>query len=160
MGQLLVQGAVDAMVGIEPYLTLTQRRLGDNAVMVSRLGAFVQGGGLFFISDSWAASHPDRIEDAVAALWEAEQFVRNNPEQAAAIEAAFIKADPAVVQATFKYLQFDPTIDDFTVRALDGTAHYLLTEKAIPHSVTAKEVLGEAMRIEASLRQKIPQLLQ
>ena len=160
MGQMLIQGAVDAMVGIEPYLTLTQQELQANGVMVSRLGRFVQGGGFFYISDAWAAAHPDKIEDAVAALWDAEQFVRHNPQEAASIEATFIKANPSVIQATFQYLRFDPTIDDFTVKAFDGTAAYLLKGKLIPHAVSAADVLAPAIKMEATLRQKMPEALQ
>ena len=43
----LVQGAVDAIVGLEPFLTVTQDLMGDKAVMLTRLGRYVQGGGFF-----------------------------------------------------------------------------------------------------------------
>jgi NitT/TauT family transport system substrate-binding protein len=41
MGQMLIQGAVDAMCGLEPFLTLTQEKMGDQATMLTRLGKLV-----------------------------------------------------------------------------------------------------------------------
>src|SRR5690242_20116209 len=38
MGQMLVQGAVDAMVGLEPFLTLTEEKMEGKAAMPMRLG--------------------------------------------------------------------------------------------------------------------------
>jgi ABC-type nitrate/sulfonate/bicarbonate transport system substrate-binding protein len=160
MGQMLIGGSVDAMVGIEPYLTLTQMKMGSQGVMLARLGQYVQGGGLFYISNEWAAAHPTMVEPAIAALWEAEQFVRHNPEEAAAIEAAFIKADPAIVKATFRYLTFEPTIDSFTASSFDATARYLLKEGHIPHIVTAKVVLAPALKMDDALRRAHPEYLQ
>jgi ABC-type nitrate/sulfonate/bicarbonate transport system substrate-binding protein len=64
MGQMLVQGSVDAMVGLEPYLTLTDEVMAGKATLLMRLGKEVQGGGFFLITDGWAKAHPDKIEDA------------------------------------------------------------------------------------------------
>lgn len=160
MGQMLVGGSVDAIVGIEPYLTLTQMKMNGQGVMLARLGRYVQGGGLFYISNAWTKAHPTMVEPAIAALWQAEQFVRHNPEQAATLMATFIKADPAVVKATFRYLTFDPTIDDFTSRSFDATAKYLLKEGHIPQLVTASAVLAPAVKMDETLRRSHPEYLQ
>ena len=81
-----------------------------------RLGKYVQGGGLFLITDKWAAANPTKVADAVAALWEAQQWVRKNPKEAAAIEAEFLKVEPRIVEVSFKVLTYDPLIDDFTAQ--------------------------------------------
>ncbi|MBM3524720.1 MAG: transporter substrate-binding domain-containing protein, partial [Alphaproteobacteria bacterium] len=47
MGQMLIQGAVDAMVGLEPFLTLTEETMAGKATVMMRLGKVVQGGGFF-----------------------------------------------------------------------------------------------------------------
>ena len=88
MGPMLVSGAVDAMAGLEPFLTLTQEQMAGKASLLLRLGKYVQGGGLFLISDKWAAAHPDKVADAVAALWELQQWVRQNSKEATVIEFA------------------------------------------------------------------------
>ena len=45
MGQMLIQGAVDAMIGLEPFLTLTEEKMAGEGKMLMRLGKLVQGGG-------------------------------------------------------------------------------------------------------------------
>src|SRR5690349_15136809 len=118
MGQMLIQGAVEAMVGLEPFLTLTEEKMEGKAAMLMRLGKHVQGGGLFLITNQWAAANPTKVNDAVAALWESQQWVRQNAKEAAALEAEFLKVEPRIVEVTFKWLDYNPLIDDFTRASL------------------------------------------
>ena len=60
MGQMLISGAVEAMAGLEPFLTLTEEKMEGEATILLRLGKHVQGGGLFLITDKWAAANPDQ----------------------------------------------------------------------------------------------------
>ena len=160
MGQMVIQGAVDGMVGLEPFLTLTMQKMGDKAVLLSRLGKYVQGGGFFLISDKWAEAHPDKLRDAVEALWEAEKFVRDNAKEASDIDAKAIKADPAIVEASSKWLTFNPLLDDFTLTSLKTTSAYLASEKIISNNVDLNALMAPARRIEGELKTKRPDLLQ
>jgi ABC-type nitrate/sulfonate/bicarbonate transport system substrate-binding protein len=159
MGQMLIAGSVDAMAGLEPFLTLTQEKMGDQATMLLRLGKLVQGGGLFLITDQWAAANPTKVADAVAALWESQQWVRNNPKEAAAIEAEFLKVEPRIVEVTFKWLKYHPLIDDFTRQSLDTTAKYLSAEKLIPVEVNPRDHLAEFDKVVAQVKAKHAKLL-
>lgn len=159
MGQMLIAGSVDAMAGLEPFLTLTQEKMEGKATIMLRLGKLVQGGGFFLISDQWAAANPTKIADAVAALWESQQYVRQNPKEAAAIEAEFLKVEPRIVEVTFKWLNYHPLIDDFTRQSLDTTAKYLAAEKLTSVEVNPKEHLVEADKIIAQVKAKHAKLL-
>jgi len=64
---MLVSGAVEAMAGLEPFLTLTEEKMEGKSTMLLRLGKHVQGGGLFLITDKWAAANPTKIPDVVKA---------------------------------------------------------------------------------------------
>ncbi len=154
MGQMLIQGAVDAMVGLEPFLTLTEEKMAGNGKILMRLGKVVQGGGFFLIGDAWAAQNPTKIKDAVAALWESQQWVRNNPKEAAALEAEFLKVEPRIVEVTFKWLNYDPLIDDFTAASLKTTSQYLAAEKLIPVEVNPDEHLVEFKKVVSEVRAK------
>ena len=159
MGQMLIAGSVDAMAGLEPFLTLTQEKMEGKGTLLLRLGKLVQGGGLFLITDQWAAAHPDKVADAVAALWESQQWVRNNPKEAAAIEAEFLKVEPRIVEVTFKWLHYHPLIDGFTRQSLETTAKYLATEKLIPVEVDPKQHLAEFEKVVAQVKAKHAKLL-
>jgi ABC-type nitrate/sulfonate/bicarbonate transport system substrate-binding protein len=160
MGQMLVSGSVEAMAGLEPFLTLTEEKMAGQATLLLRLGKLVQGGGLFLITDQWAAAHPNRVPDAVAALWESQQWVRQNPKEAAAVEAEFLKVEPRIVEVTFKWLQYRPLIDDFTRQSLATTAKYLAAEKLTPIEVDPKDHLVEFERVVSAVKAKHANLLQ
>jgi len=159
MGQMLIAGSVDAMAGLEPFLTLTAEKMEGKASILMRLGKYVQGGGLFLISDKWAAANPTKVTDAVAALWEAQQWVRQNQKEAAEIEAGFLKVEPRIVEVSFKVLTYDPLIDDFTAKSLQTTADYLAEEKLIAAPVKLEPHLAELHRVTQQLRAKKPELL-
>jgi aliphatic sulfonates family ABC transporter substrate-binding protein len=159
MGQMLIAGSVEAMAGLEPFLTLTEEKMAGQAHLLLRLGKLVQGGGLFLISDQWAAAHPEKVQDAVAALWESQQWVRQNPKEAAAIEAEFLKVEPRIVEVAFKWLDYQPLIDDFTRQSLQTTAQYLAAEKLIPNEVDIKQHLLELERVASEVKAKHPKLL-
>ncbi|MBN9086387.1 MAG: ABC transporter substrate-binding protein [Reyranella sp.] len=159
MGQMLVSGAVDAMAGLEPFLTLTEEKMEGKASILLRLGKHVQGGGLFLISDKWAAANPTKVADAVAALWESQQWVRQNQKEAAALEAEFLKVEPRIVEVSFKVLTYDPVIDDFTAKSLQTTADYLAEEKLIPAPIKLEPHLAALNKVTAELKAKKPELL-
>jgi ABC-type nitrate/sulfonate/bicarbonate transport system substrate-binding protein len=159
MGQMLIAGSVDAMAGLEPFLTLTEEKMEGKATLLMRLGKYVQGGGLFLISDKWAAANPTKVSEAVAALWEAQQWVRQNPKEAAAIEAKFLKVEPRIVEVSFKVLSYDPLIDDFTAKSLQTTADYLAEEKLIAAPIKLEPHLVELNKVTAELKAKHPELL-
>lgn len=160
MGQMLIAGSVEAMAGLEPFLTLTEEKMEGKASILMRLGKYVQGGGLFLISDKWAAANPTKIADAVAALWEAQQWVRKNPKEAAAIEAEFLKVEPRIVEVSFKVLTYDPLIDDFTSKSLQTTADYLAEEKLIPAPLKLEPHLVELNKVTQQVKAKHPTLLE
>jgi len=159
MGQMLTAGSVDAMAGLEPFLTLTSEKMEGKASLLMRLGKYVQGGGLFLISDKWAAANPTKVTDAVAALWEAQQWVRKNQKEAAAIEADYLKVEPRIVEVSFKVLTYDPLIDDFTAKSLQTTADYLAEEKLIPAPIKLEPHLAQLNKVTAELKAKHPELL-
>lgn len=159
MGQMLVAGSVDAMAGLEPFLTLTSEKMEGKSSLLMRMGKYVQGGGLFLISDKWAAANPTKVADAVAALWEAQQWVRQNQKEAAAIEAEFLKVEPRIVEVSFKVLTYDPLIDDFTAKSLQTTADYLAEEKLIPAPVKLEPHLEALNKVTAELKAERRELL-
>jgi ABC-type nitrate/sulfonate/bicarbonate transport system substrate-binding protein len=159
MGQMLVQGAVDAMVGLEPFLTLTNEVMAGKATLLMRLGKEVQGGGFFLITDAWAKAHPDKIEDAVAGLWESQQWVRQHQADAAKIAAEFLKVEPRLVEAAFKTLEYSPTVDDFTRTSIKNTSEYLASESLIPKAVDPAEHLRALDQVTTTLQAKSPELL-
>jgi sulfonate transport system substrate-binding protein len=159
MGQMLVQGSVDAMVGLEPFLTLTEDVMQGKAAMLMRLGKFVQGGGFFLITDKWAKANPDKVSNAVQAVWESQQWLRTHAEEATAFEAAYLKVKPEYITAAFKWLSYDPLVDDFTRESIKSTSSYLATEGLISKQVDIDKNLKKLDEVTAELKGKAAGLL-
>jgi sulfonate transport system substrate-binding protein len=159
MGQMLVQGSVDAMVGLEPFLTLTDDVMQGKASLLMRLGKYVQGGGFFLITDNWAKAHPDRVADAVQALWESQQWLRQHPAEATAFQAAFLKVEPKYITAAFKWLSYDPLVDDFTRESIKSTSEYLAAEGLISKPVDIDQNLKSLDKVTADLKTRAADLL-
>lgn len=159
MGQMLVQGSVDAMVGLEPFLTLTEDVMQGKASMLMRLGKFVQGGGFFLITDKWARANPGKVRDAVEAVWESQQWLRTHAEEATAFEATYLKVKPEYITAAFKWLSYDPLVDDFTRESIKSTSSYLATEGLISKQVDIDKNLKKLDEVTAELKGKAAGLL-
>lgn len=159
MGQMLVQGSVDAMVGLEPFLTLTEDVMQGKASILMRLGKFVQGGGFFLITDKWAKANPDKVSNAVMAVWESQQWLRTHAEEATAFEAAYLKVKPEYITAAFKWLSYDPLVDDFTRESIKSTSSYLATEGLISKQVDIDKNLKKLDEVTAELKGKAAGLL-
>jgi sulfonate transport system substrate-binding protein len=159
MGQMLVQGSVDAMVGLEPFLTLTEDAMQGKASLLMRLGSFVQGGGFFLITNNWTKAHPDKVREAVLAVWESQQWLRQHPAEATAFEAAYLKVDPKYITAAFKWLSYDPLVDDFTRQSIKSTSEYLAAEKLIAKPVDIDQSLASLDKVTADLKASAADLL-
>jgi ABC-type nitrate/sulfonate/bicarbonate transport system substrate-binding protein len=160
MGQMLVQGAVDAMVGLEPFLTLTENTMEGKASMLMRLGKYVQGGGFFLITDGWAKAHPDKVNDVVLAVWESQQWLRQHPKEATEMAATYLKVKPDDITAAFKWLKYDPLVDDFTRASVKSTSEYLAKEGLIPKQIDAEQNLKELDKVTSELKAKHASLLE
>jgi sulfonate transport system substrate-binding protein len=160
MGQMLVQGSVDAMVGLEPFLTLTENVMEGKASILMRLGEYVQGGGFFLMTDSWVNAHPDRVVGAVQALWESQQWLRKHHKEATEFEATYLKVKPDDIDAAFKWLKYDPIVDEFTRQSIKTTSEYLAGEGLIPKAVDAEQHLKEVDKVTTELKAKAASLLE
>lgn len=92
----LNRGEIDAFSMREPYVGEAVAVLGDNAVVFSAPGLYVQA-DLFVASDSVVASRRLDVEKALRALSRAEAFVREQPEQAAVLLARHLGSDETEV---------------------------------------------------------------
>lgn len=159
MGQMLLSGAVDGMAGLEPFLTVTQEKIGKNGLLLTRFGKYVQGGGFFLITDAWAAKYPDKIVPALIGMAEAQRFVRQNLARASKLIAPFLGADPAIIQRSSKFLRFTWDIDPFTIKSLRQTSIYLAANKFIPKPVDINTLIAPALKATAELRRRRPDLV-
>jgi NitT/TauT family transport system substrate-binding protein/sulfonate transport system substrate-binding protein len=135
----LKQGNVDAVVSWEPYVSQEIREMGSDGVVVSRGApgnvAFIIGMGA---TDKTVKEDADVLTKITAAVAQADQWVRQNPEKAATVATSYIKGlDPADALAAIKQVHFDPRLSVCTQHALEESAQ---TMQALGKIKTAPSV--------------------
>lgn len=123
----LKQGDVDAVVSWEPYVSQEVKELGGNAVTVSRgdpLVGYVIGMGAL---DSSIASKKATVQKFVAAMAEADWYIRQHPDQAAAAAANYLQGLDVglATEAIRNHAKWDPRISPCTEKAVDKATHDL-----------------------------------
>jgi ABC-type nitrate/sulfonate/bicarbonate transport system substrate-binding protein len=140
----LVQGDVDAAVSWEPYASQSVRELGDNAVEFVRgepLLGYIIGVGA---TDDTLAEAPETLKKFVAAVAQATQFIRNNPEEAAQIVANFIDGlnlEDATT-AIRDHVSYDPRISGCTKEAFEVTAKRMADGGMIKKAPPVEEMVN------------------
>lgn len=123
----LRQGLVDAVASWEPNTSQIVRELGDNAVVVSR-------GAAGLISDvvgacaneAWIPKNYDALFDFAAALAEAAQFVRKNPQESGEILTRYLDGvDPRDAVEGVRYCTWDPRASVCTAEGVVQTSNQM-----------------------------------
>jgi len=123
----LKQGDVDAVASWEPFVTQAVREQGGKAAVVSRgdpLLGYVIGVGA---TDKTITERP-LLKKFVTALAQANQYLRDNPEEGAKVATGFIKGLNVkdASEAMKNHLRFDPRISSCTADAFDQAAKGLV----------------------------------
>ncbi len=92
----LARGEIDAFSMREPFIGQAVDLLGDNAVVFSAPGLYVQA-ELLVASDALVASRPGDVAKALRALLRAEEFARQHSEEVARVLAERLGSDEAAI---------------------------------------------------------------
>lgn len=96
--QGLVRGNVDAIIGGEPTFTLSKNAGGEVMFYphVEGLGGLPLGA--YFASESFADNNPEVLDDFNAALEEASEYARQNPDEVRRLLPDFLNVDAKTAQ--------------------------------------------------------------
>ena len=138
----LKQGNVDAVVSWEPYVSQEIREMGSEGVVVSRGApgnvAFIIGMGA---TDKTVKEDVGVLTKITAAVAQADQWVRKNPEKAATVATSYIKGlDPADALAAIKQVHFDPRLSGCTQHALEESAQTMQSLGKIATAPSVSEI--------------------
>lgn len=135
----LKQGDVDAVASWEPYVAQAVREQGDKAAVVSR-GEPLLGYVIGVAATDKTIEQRELLKKFVAAIAQADQYLRKNPEEGAKVATNFIKGmdERDASEAMKNHLRFDPRISSCTADAFDQAAKGLVEageiKKAPPKS--------------------------
>ena len=122
----LVNGAVDAVINTNPYISQIESRL-SNTTVVWSAQAGQPGYSAALCTKSWATAHPELIVRFLKALVQAEDFIVNHPDQAMAIVAKQLNYTSAYMESGWKDYRFSVTLDQSFVLLAQDEARWLIT---------------------------------
>ena len=139
----LSQGNVDAVASWEPYVTQEVRGLGKNAVVVSRgegLLGYVIGLGVL---DPTIQQDKGELVKFVAAVAEANSFIRKNPKKAAEDAANYLPGldIDAAAEAIQNHLKWDPRVSTCTQNAMKAGADELFKSGKVTQDFAITDLL-------------------
>ncbi len=121
----LTSGEVDAVSTWNPYISILQKGLGDNAVTFSGEGIYRETFNIATKQD-FANENPETIKKVLRALIKAEEFCEENPDEAQEIIADKIGMDRAALNELWELYDFKVTLDQSLLVELEAEARWAI----------------------------------
>ncbi len=125
----LEAGEVDAISTWAPYTALARDSLGDNAVVLEDPGLYRMSWNII-ASRELAARAPDSIERVLRAIVRANEFIRQEPDQARAITAAYTWMDIAALEKEWPDYYMTVMLDLSLLLYLEDQAKWMMPRTA------------------------------
>ena len=112
---------IDAAIVWDPYPLMITGQV-DGSYDVARGGGYIGFLGYVVAERSWVEEHPDIVKSFLTARAEADQWMRENPDDAAEVASRWLSdLDPAIAKESMKFnvTQLDPRISACNYAALN-----------------------------------------
>ena len=124
----LVSGEIDAFSMREPYTSQAKELLGDNAVVFSEKGTYLATGTLVAFNN-FIEERPEAVKKIIRALIKAEEFVRENQDQAIEIVANRIGTDKSELEAFWPDINLKISLEQSLLVTLEAEARWAIKNK-------------------------------
>ncbi len=139
MPAAIASKSVDAIVTWEPNPTILQEK--GLVKIIQRGGKYQKSYGCVFLGMDFMKENPDTTFKFVKAHFRAMQFVRQNPVAASKINTHYVKrSTPELIQKTYKYMVFDPRVNEAAYEALKADMGFMVKQGKIPSMLDPERV--------------------
>lgn len=121
----IANGAIDAAIIWEPFVSQAANALGDNFFVLPEQDSYYYH-FLLFGKRAWVDGNRSRIQKVLTALLQASQFALENPEAAQSIIAERFELDPAFVRATWPHYILEVGIPQTLLGLMEQEARWLV----------------------------------
>lgn len=129
----LASGQIDGAVVWEQFISQTVMS-GQARVVVDGTG-IKRGNLVTYAVTDYAKKHPEVIEAYIRAIQRGGDYIRENPQEAAALLSKDFKVEPAVLENIFKNVHYDTALTSDDVKEIRAVGQYLYAQKLIEHEV-------------------------
>jgi ABC-type nitrate/sulfonate/bicarbonate transport system substrate-binding protein len=132
---------VDAIVCWEAFPTHILKNV-KGSYLVQRDGGYIARYGVIIAYDDYVKKNPQIVEKYLTAFSESSQWVRQHPDEAAAIACRWISGlDPDVARAAIKNITFDPRVSKYTYNGFKSSIDFLIKMKNLDKPIDVNEVI-------------------
>lgn len=124
---VLVNGAVDAVVAWQPYPTTIQKELGNKGIIIWDVQSGQPGYEPIISTSNWVSNHSEIITKFLASLVKAQDYIIDNPSIGQAIAMNRINFTEQYVQATWPNYLFAVSLDQSFLLAMQDEATWMIT---------------------------------
>jgi len=115
---------IDAFSAWEPWITRATMAVPNSKVLRDAEG--IIGGRVYiYMNKGWVIQNPAPAKEFLAALLEADNYIRSNPKEAAALVSKFLKLDLALTELLMPKLRHDIRLDQ------DSVDNFRIAEKQL-----------------------------
>lgn len=150
MVELLASGKVDAFSHREPFISEAKKRLGDNAIIFEKPGAYTKTFNLI-ATNYLSNKKPETIKRALKALIMAEKYAREYPEDSIKLVANFIGSSEKALINIWNNINLRVALDQSLITTLEAEALWAISN----HLTNSIDVPNYLEHIDASFLQSV-----
>jgi NitT/TauT family transport system substrate-binding protein len=128
LAQALIEGQVDAIITWEPYIYRARKALGDKALLFPGEGLF-RDDVYFIAGKKYLKDHPEALKRFLRAIEKADEFIRNNRNEAMEIVGQKLKMDKEDIAPIWNDLLFKLFMDQSILISLEAQARWAIRNK-------------------------------
>lgn len=124
----IVRGDIDVGCAFEPYISRTEKQLGDKAIVFTDEALYRETFNVVSMKN-WAEKNPETAQRLLRALVQATQFIESNRDEAVKIVAGRVQMEPAELSSIWDNYTFKITLDQSLMDALASQAEWAIASK-------------------------------
>ena len=126
----LARGEIDAFSMREPYVEQAKKLLGDGVITFGRRGIYERR-ELMVAHRIFVGTEPRVVEKFLRGLIMAAEFVRDEPEEAAAIVGRKLKVDHDSIAGIWPTMKLDVNLDQSLLVLMEEEAHWMINNRLV-----------------------------
>jgi len=133
--------SVDALITWEPNPTVLEER--GLVKVIQRAGKYQKSYGAVIFGKKFIEDNPDTVRRFVKAHFRAAKFIRDNPREAAEINAKYVKnATVETIMKSQQHMVFDPRITAESVEELNSDIEFMKSGGRLTGKVEGKDIVN------------------
>jgi len=118
-------GEVAAVSAFNPYLSQTQKKLGDKGITFYDEGLYTNTFNVV-ATQEFIRKNPEKVRKVLRALVKAEKMARENPAEAQKLVAQFTGIAPGIIAETWAICSFELTLNQSLILVLEDEARWAI----------------------------------